>query len=62
MNFRTLTDEQIIKMAYDHILMKNDTERMRKARLTEEGGKAPTAEHWMRVYEEQMKELEAYLA
>lgn len=61
MNFNTISEYEIVSMAYSKILDRWAKEKERKEKLNAEGKPAPIADHWIEKTEKQMEELHAWI-
>lgn len=61
MDFKTISEYEIVKMAYGRILDRWAKEKERKEKLNVEGKPAPIADHWIEKTEKQMAELHEWI-
>lgn len=61
MNFKTISDYEIVKAAYMQVLNRWANEKECKEKLNAEGKPAPIADHWIEKTEKQMDELHAWI-
>ena len=59
--FKTISEYDIVRLAYGRILEKWAKEKDRKEKLNAEGKPAPIADHWIEKAEKQMEELHAWI-
>lgn len=59
--FKTISDYDIVRLAYGRILEKWAKEKAQKEKLNSEGKPSPIADHWIEKTEKQMEELHAWI-